>query len=181
MGMLCSKNKIQGDHSTNAAEEVFVTSAKDGDLVVPNANATGSIPESVQGDETNNKENDDGVSSGKSSEQTPAPQALDSISVDKEEEDIADINDGDSFAAKSEESIIRQQESSESINIYNALPVKNHDIYVFKTLQQQRNNYLEELAFQERVLVDFLFYREYEDVSRLSLDKYDRIVIEQNE
>ncbi|KAL2900360.1 Phenylalanine--tRNA ligase beta subunit [Bienertia sinuspersici] len=62
-----------GDHSKNVPEEVFVSSTKDNDLVVPDGDVTDSIPESVQRDETNDKENDDVVLSRNSSEHTPSP------------------------------------------------------------------------------------------------------------
>ncbi|KAL2894640.1 Sentrin-specific protease, partial [Bienertia sinuspersici] len=65
-------------------------------------------------------------------------------------------------------------ESSEAIDTYNDLPVRNCDIIVSRTLQQQRNKYLDELSYQERVL-------EYIDVSRLSIDEDNPIVIDENE
>ncbi|KAL2897520.1 Sentrin-specific protease 1 [Bienertia sinuspersici] len=68
---------------------------------------------------------------------------------------IPDLNDGDSFATKSEDSTIR-------------------------TLQQWRNNYVDELTLEEGVLVDSVFYSEYEDVSRISIDEYDPIVSAHN-
>ncbi|KAL2903472.1 U1 small nuclear ribonucleoprotein component SNU71 [Bienertia sinuspersici] len=46
---------------------------------------------------------------------------------------------------------------------------------------QQRNKYLDELSRQECVLADFLFYSEYKDVSRLSIDEDNPTVIEENE
>ncbi|KAL2897738.1 Type II iodothyronine deiodinase, partial [Bienertia sinuspersici] len=60
---------------------------------------------------------------------------------------------------------------SETIDSYNDLPVANCDIIVSRTLQLQRNKYLAELSDQERVLADFLFYSEYNDVSMLSIDE----------
>ncbi|KAL2904583.1 Ferrichrome outer membrane transporter/phage receptor [Bienertia sinuspersici] len=100
---------------------------------------------------------------------------MESVSVVKEEQHVQDINDGDSFVAKSEDSTIRQPKSSETNLTYTPLLVTNCDIIVLRTLQQQRNNYLDELTLEGRMLVDFVFYSEYEDVSRLSIDQYDPI------
>ncbi|KAL2942895.1 NUT family member 2F [Bienertia sinuspersici] len=57
----------------------------------------------------------------------------------------------------------------------------NCDIIVSRTLQLQRNKYLAELSDQERILADFLFYSEYQDVSILSVDENNPAVIQQNE
>ncbi|KAL2943210.1 Cysteine synthase [Bienertia sinuspersici] len=57
-------------------EGVSVSYPKDGQLIVADAGATGIIPQAVEGDQTNNKENDDDVPSEKSSEHTPSPQAF---------------------------------------------------------------------------------------------------------
>ncbi|KAL2930738.1 Chromosomal replication initiator protein DnaA, partial [Bienertia sinuspersici] len=91
------------------------------------------------------------------------------VSVDNEEKEIAD--DKNQLKA----------ESSEGINSYNDLPVANCDIIVSRTLQLQRNKYLAELSDQERILADFLFYSEYQDVSVLSVDENNPGVIQQNE
>ncbi|KAL2901393.1 NUT family member 2F, partial [Bienertia sinuspersici] len=91
------------------------------------------------------------------------------VSVDNEEKEIAD--DKNQLKA----------ESSEGINSYNDLPVANCDIIVSRTLQLQRNKYLAELSDQERILADFLFYSEYQDMSILSVDENNPAVIQQNE
>ncbi|KAL2934965.1 Ubiquitin-like-specific protease 1 [Bienertia sinuspersici] len=75
---------------------------------------------------------------------------MDSVSVVKEEQHIPYINEGDSFAAKSEDSTIRQPKSSEINETYTALPVTNCDIILLRTLQQQRNDYLDELTLEEQ-------------------------------
>ncbi|KAL2894255.1 7-cyano-7-deazaguanine synthase, partial [Bienertia sinuspersici] len=64
---------------------------------------------------------------------------------------------------------------------YDDLPVANCHIIVSRTLQLQRNKYLAELLDQERVLADFLFYSEYNDVSMLSIDEHNPAVIQKNE
>ncbi|KAL2933649.1 Protein STB5 [Bienertia sinuspersici] len=76
---------------------------------------------------------------------------------------------------------MQQAESSEGIDSYNDLPVANCDIIVSRTLQLQRNKYLAELSDQERILADFLFCSEYQDVSILSVDENNPAVIQQNE
>ncbi|KAL2934103.1 GTPase Obg, partial [Bienertia sinuspersici] len=63
-----------GDHSKHVDEGVSVSSPKDGQLIVADAGATGSIPEALEGDQTNKIQNDDDVPSEKSSEHTPSPQ-----------------------------------------------------------------------------------------------------------
>ncbi|KAL2922122.1 NUT family member 2F [Bienertia sinuspersici] len=63
-----------GDHSKHVDEGVSVSSPKDGQLIVADAGATGSIPEALEGDQTNKIQNDDDVPSKKSSEHTPSPQ-----------------------------------------------------------------------------------------------------------
>ncbi|KAL2905377.1 ATP synthase subunit delta, partial [Bienertia sinuspersici] len=63
-----------GDHAKHVDEGVSVSSPKDGHLIVADAGATGSIPEALEGDQTNTKQNDDDVPSEKSSEHTPSPQ-----------------------------------------------------------------------------------------------------------
>ncbi|KAL2897732.1 Sodium-coupled monocarboxylate transporter 1 [Bienertia sinuspersici] len=65
-----------GDHSKHVDEGVSFSSPKDGQLIVADAGAFGSIPEAVEGDQTNKKENGDDVPSKKSSEHTPSPQAF---------------------------------------------------------------------------------------------------------
>ncbi|KAL2905237.1 Chromosomal replication initiator protein DnaA, partial [Bienertia sinuspersici] len=82
------------------------------------------------------------------------------VSVDNEEKEIAD--DKNQLKAESSE-------------------VANCDIIVSRTLQLQRNKYLAELSDQERILADFLFYSEYQDVSILSVDENNPAVIQQNE
>ncbi|KAL2930377.1 Chromosomal replication initiator protein DnaA, partial [Bienertia sinuspersici] len=94
---------------------------------------------------------------------------MEQVSVDNEEKEIAD--DKNQLKA----------ESSEGIDSYNDLPVANCDIIVSRTLQLQRNKYLAELSDQERILADFLFYSEYQDVSILSVDENNPAVIQQNE
>ncbi|KAL2897196.1 Sentrin-specific protease [Bienertia sinuspersici] len=94
---------------------------------------------------------------------------IEQVSVDNEEKEIAD--DKNQLKAK----------SSEGIDSYNDLPVANCDIIVSRTLQLQRNKYLAELSDQERILADFLFYSEYQDVSILSVDENNPAVIQQNE
>ncbi|KAL2942635.1 1-deoxy-D-xylulose 5-phosphate reductoisomerase, partial [Bienertia sinuspersici] len=63
-----------GDHSKHVDEGVSVSSPKDGQLIVADASATGTIPEALEGDQTNKKQNDDDVPSENSSEHTPSPQ-----------------------------------------------------------------------------------------------------------
>ncbi|KAL2923452.1 Transient receptor potential cation channel trpm, partial [Bienertia sinuspersici] len=63
-----------GDHSKHVDEGVSVSSPKDGQLIVADAGATGTIPEALEGNQTNKKQNDDDVPSEKSSEHTPSPQ-----------------------------------------------------------------------------------------------------------
>ncbi|KAL2942899.1 Protein unc-45-like protein B [Bienertia sinuspersici] len=63
-----------GDHSKHVDEGVSVSSPKDRQLIVADAGATGSIPEALEGDQTNKIQNDDDVPSEKSSEHTPSPQ-----------------------------------------------------------------------------------------------------------
>ncbi|KAL2921632.1 Zinc finger CCCH domain-containing protein 22, partial [Bienertia sinuspersici] len=63
-----------GDHSNHVDEGVSVSSPKDGQLIVADAGATGSILEALEGDQTNKIQNDDDVPSKKSSEHTPSPQ-----------------------------------------------------------------------------------------------------------
>ncbi|KAL2922926.1 Halomucin, partial [Bienertia sinuspersici] len=63
-----------GDHSKHVDEGVSVSSPKDGQLIVADTSATGSIPEALEGDETGKKQNDDDVTSKNSSEHTPSPQ-----------------------------------------------------------------------------------------------------------
>ncbi|KAL2933603.1 GTPase Obg [Bienertia sinuspersici] len=94
---------------------------------------------------------------------------MEQVSVDNEEKEIAD--DKNQLKA----------ESSEGIDSYNDLPVANCDIIISRTLQLQRNKYLAELSDQERILADFLFYSEYQDVSILSVDENNPAVIQQNE
>ncbi|KAL2929522.1 DNA ligase [Bienertia sinuspersici] len=231
---------------TSIADDVGATAIKDDELVEPDGDATSSIPESVQANETNFNENDVVVLSGNSittpeyvQENTPkkvkecinlveeetdvddsklerlnsdikksienfsnideeikkefgeegamnvtkdvATSKMQPVSVYKEEEGIPDIKNDDSFADETEDSRKGKAESSETIDTYNDLPMTNHDIIFLRSVQQQRNKYLEELSLQERVLADFLFYSEYKDVSRLSNDKNNRNVIEENE
>ncbi|KAL2934449.1 Sentrin-specific protease, partial [Bienertia sinuspersici] len=101
------------------------------------------------------------------------------VSFHKEEEEIPDSKNDDSFAAETEDSSKGKEESSETIDTYNDLPVTNCDIIVSRTLQQLRNKYLDELSHQE--LADFLFYSEYKDVSRLPIDEDNPTVIAENE
>ncbi|KAL2934057.1 Pantothenate synthetase [Bienertia sinuspersici] len=239
MELMVNQHKIQEvDGSKNIIEEVLISSVKDDALLPLHVDASGSILESVSGDKTNKKENDDDVSCKKSSDHTPSPQDVgadgsyssidqsapiphvttpeyvqentlekvkeyvdfeeeeeekkeveerndgeevvgskrESMPVVKEEQHIPDINEGDSFPAKSEDSTIRQPGSSERNETYTPLLVTNCDIIVSRTLRQQRNKYMDELSLKERVLVDFLFYSKYEDVSRLSIDEYESIV-----
>ncbi|KAL2897493.1 tRNA modification GTPase MnmE, partial [Bienertia sinuspersici] len=103
------------------------------------------------------------------------------VSFHKEEEEIPDSKNDDCFAGETEVSIKGKAESSKTIDSYNDLPVKNCDIIVLRTLQLQRNKYLAELSDQERVLADILFYSEYNDVSRLSIDEHNSAIIEKNE
>ncbi|KAL2934213.1 Protoheme IX farnesyltransferase, partial [Bienertia sinuspersici] len=63
-----------GDYSKHVDEGVSVSSPKDGQVIVVDAGATGSIPEALEGDQTNKIQNDDDVPLEKSSEHTPSPQ-----------------------------------------------------------------------------------------------------------
>ncbi|KAL2921306.1 Cytochrome P450 72A14, partial [Bienertia sinuspersici] len=96
---------------------------------------------------------------------------MEEVSVHNEEKEIADHKNDDSFVCETEVSKKGKAESSETIDSYNDLPVANYDIIFSRTLQLQRNKYLAELSDQERVLADFLFYSEYNDVSMLSIDE----------
>ncbi|KAL2938218.1 Chaperone protein DnaK [Bienertia sinuspersici] len=71
---ISAKDNAIGDHSKHVDEGVSVSSPKDGQLIVADAGATGSIPEALEGDQTNKIQNDDDVPSEKSSEHTPSPQ-----------------------------------------------------------------------------------------------------------
>ncbi|KAL2923394.1 Membrane frizzled-related protein, partial [Bienertia sinuspersici] len=106
---------------------------------------------------------------------------MERVSLHKEEKEIADHKNDDSFACETEVSKKGKAESSETTESYNDLPVENCHIIVSRTLQLQRNNYLAELSDQECVLADFLFYSEYNDVSMLSIDKHHPVVIQKNE
>ncbi|KMT19389.1 hypothetical protein BVRB_1g013850 [Beta vulgaris subsp. vulgaris] len=50
-----------------------------------------------------------------------------------------------------------------------AIPVNNHGLILCRSLQQC-NKYLNDLSPENVLLVDYLFYNEFDDVSRLSLD-----------
>ncbi|XP_057248342.1 uncharacterized protein LOC130590289 [Beta vulgaris subsp. vulgaris] len=50
-----------------------------------------------------------------------------------------------------------------------AVPVNNHGIILCRSLQHY-NRYLSDLSPDQRLLVDYLFYNEYEDVAYMSLD-----------
>ncbi|KMT19306.1 hypothetical protein BVRB_1g013120 [Beta vulgaris subsp. vulgaris] len=50
-----------------------------------------------------------------------------------------------------------------------AVPVNNHGIILCRSLQQY-NKYLSDLSPEQRLLVDYLFYNEFEDLSFMSLD-----------
>ncbi|KAL2933446.1 Myotubularin-related protein 12 [Bienertia sinuspersici] len=106
---------------------------------------------------------------------------MERVSFHKEEKEIADHKNDDSFGCETEVSKKGKAESSETIDSYNDLPVANCDIIVSITLQLQRNKYLAELSNQERVQADFLFYSEYKDVSMLSIDEQNPSVIQKNE
>ncbi|KAL2933923.1 3-isopropylmalate dehydrogenase, partial [Bienertia sinuspersici] len=106
---------------------------------------------------------------------------MERVSFHKEEEEIADHKNDDSFACETEVSKKGKAESSETIDSYNDLPVANCHIIVSRTLQLQRNKYLAELSDQECVLADFLFYSEYNDVPMLSIDEHNPAVIQKNE
>ncbi|KAL2897873.1 Glutamine synthetase [Bienertia sinuspersici] len=144
------------DDLKNIVKEVPVSSAKDNVLLPLHVDATGSIHESVQGDKTNKKENDDYISCENSENfstneeikeaveeveerndrEDIVTSKMESVSVVKDEQHIPVINDGDSFAAKSEDSTIRQPQSSETIETYTPLLVTNSEIIVSRTLQQ---------------------------------------------
>ncbi|KAL2938150.1 Sex peptide receptor [Bienertia sinuspersici] len=106
---------------------------------------------------------------------------MEEVSVHNEEKEIADHKNDDSFVCVTEVSKKGKAKSSEAIDSYNDLPVANCDIIISRTLQLQRNKYLAELSDQEHVLVDFLFYSEYNDVSMLSIDENNPTVIKKNE
>ncbi|KAL2922563.1 50S ribosomal protein L13, partial [Bienertia sinuspersici] len=236
----------KGYDSEKVSKEVSVSSVKDDELVVRDGDAIGSIPESVQHNETNLEEIADVLLSGNSSEHTLSPlkaslsvnegfvQKLPIItplkaqcphvdgsysSIDQsapipevttqeyiqedtpekvkkyielveEESDVDDSkleriwgeegkNVTEDVATK--DSRKGKAKSSETIDTYNDLLVKNYDIILSRTLQQQRNKSLDELSHQEYVLADFLFYSEYKYVSRLSIDEDNPTVIEENE
>ncbi|KAL2894530.1 Chromosomal replication initiator protein DnaA [Bienertia sinuspersici] len=193
-----------GDDSKDVDEGVSVSSPKDGQLIVADAGATGGTPEALKEkvkeyidlveeeidvddshleslisdieksienysstDEDIKKELGEEV--GKNVLEDVGSSKMQQVSVDNEEKEIAD--DKNQLKA----------ESSEGINSYNDLPVANCDIIVSRTLQLQRNKYLAELSDQERILADFLFYSEYQDVSILSVDENNPAVIQQNE
>ncbi|KAL2900725.1 Thioredoxin domain-containing protein 2, partial [Bienertia sinuspersici] len=108
-----------------------------------------------------------GEEDGKNVTEDVGTSRLQPVSFHKDEE-VVDSKNDESFAAETEDSRKGKAESSEAIGTYNDLPVRNCDIIVSRTLQQQRNKYLDELSHQERVLTDFLFYSEYTDVSSAS-------------
>ncbi|KAL2938632.1 Chromosomal replication initiator protein DnaA [Bienertia sinuspersici] len=239
-----------GDHSKHVDEGVSVSSPKDGQLIVADAGATGTIPEAPEGDQTNKKQNDDDVPSengrisdvaipeyirqntpekvkeyidlveeeidvddshleslisdieksienysttdedikkefgeevGKNVMEDVGSTKMEEVSIHNEEKKIADHKNVDSFVCEIEVSKKGKAESRETIDSYNDLPVANCDIIVSRTLQLQRNKYLAELSDQERVLADFLFYSEYNDVSMLSIDENNPAVIQKNE
>ncbi|KAL2898090.1 hypothetical protein RDABS01_039872, partial [Bienertia sinuspersici] len=259
-----------GDHSKHVDEGVSVLSPKDGQLIVADAGAIGSIPEALEGDQTNKKQNDDDVPSEKSSEHTPSPQdfgvtgdfgeslpivtplkvqwphddgSYSSVDrsgripdvaipkfirqntpekvkeyVDLVEEEI-DVDDShlESLISDIEKSIENYSTTDEDIKkefgeevgknvmedvgstkmeevlVHNEekeiADNRNDDSFFWqivillflRTLQLQRNKYLVELSDQERVLANFLFYSEYNDVSMLSIDENNPAVIQKNE
>ncbi|KAL2926966.1 Peroxisomal targeting signal 1 receptor [Bienertia sinuspersici] len=96
------------------------------------------------------------------------------------DKEILDSENDDYFAAEIEDSRKWKAESSETIDTYNDLPVTNYDIIVSRTLQQQRNKYLDELSHQERELADSLFCSEYTDVSKLRHTLESSVLLEIN-
>ncbi|KAL2923252.1 Adenine phosphoribosyltransferase [Bienertia sinuspersici] len=105
------------------------------------------------------------------------------LKVDEKSSVINSLSDDAGATITEEHCIVIEVTSANDIEVdtYNDLPVTNYDIILSRTLQQQRNKYLDELSHQERVLADFLFYSEYKDVSRLSIDEDNPTVIEENE
>ncbi|KAL2922464.1 Thioredoxin domain-containing protein 2 [Bienertia sinuspersici] len=150
------------DATGNVAESVQQKETnfeENNELVVQDGDATGTIPELVQQNETNLEENVYVGLYGNSSEHTPkdgknvtedfGTSKMQPVSFHKDKE-IPDSKNDDSFAAESEDSRKGKAESSETIDTYNDLPVTNCDIIVSRTLQQQRNKYLDELSNEER-------------------------------
>ncbi|KMT03657.1 hypothetical protein BVRB_8g189960 [Beta vulgaris subsp. vulgaris] len=71
--------------------------------------------------------------------------------------------------AKKEEDEKEARVISSSTPGLHAVPVNNHVIILCRSLQQY-NKYLSDLSPEQRLLVDYLFYNEYEDVAFMSLD-----------
>ncbi|KAL2929228.1 Cysteine synthase [Bienertia sinuspersici] len=112
-----------------------------------------------------------GEEDGKNVTEDVGTSKMQPVSFHKEEEEIPSSKNDDCFAAETEDSRKGKAESSETIDSYNDLPVTNCDIIVSRTLQLQRNKYLDEFSDQEQ----------YKDVSRLSIDEDNPAVIEENE
>ncbi|XP_057249295.1 uncharacterized protein LOC130590765 [Beta vulgaris subsp. vulgaris] len=75
----------------------------------------------------------------------------------------------DSNEPKKEEEEKEAGVCSSSTPGLHVVPVNNHGIILCRSLQQY-NKYLSDLSPEQRLLVDYLFYNEYEDVAFMSLD-----------
>ncbi|KMT11541.1 hypothetical protein BVRB_5g108600 [Beta vulgaris subsp. vulgaris] len=85
-----------------------------------------------------------------------AKQGVDSEEDEKEEDEKKDIGNVVGVASSSAPGL-------------QAIPVNNHGLILCRSLQQY-NKYLSDLSPENVLLVDYLFYNEFDDVSLLSLD-----------
>ncbi|KMS98136.1 hypothetical protein BVRB_4g095240 [Beta vulgaris subsp. vulgaris] len=74
----------------------------------------------------------------------------------------------DSDEPKKEEDEAKDIGSSSTPRLQ-AVPVNNHGIILCRSLQQY-NKYLSDMSLEQRLLVDYQFYNEFEDLSFMSLD-----------